>query len=444
MHIILLSGGSGKRLWPLSNDVRSKQFIRIFRNDRGDYESMVQRVYRQITQMIPGARITIATSGVQKSAIQNQLGRKISVCLEPCRRDTFPAIALAAAFLKDVEGVGEEEAVVVCPVDPYVQDSYYQTIGNMEKVILQDTANLTLLGITPTYPSEKYGYIIPEFSAPLAPVREFREKPNMEKAKEYLRKGALWNAGVFGFRLKYLLEKARALTGFASYDELLNGYETLTKISFDYAVVEREDSIQALTYTGQWRDVGTWNMMAEVMEDKIIGPAVMDETCQNTHVINELDIPVLCMGLKNCIVAVSGDGILVSDKYQSGYMKPYVDKLGQHARFAEKTWGTFRIIDEQPGSLTAKLVLHAGTRLNYHSHELRREAWTVLTGTGRVVIGDRESRIGPGDTVNIPVGEAHTLIAETDMQVIEVQIGAEITYEDKQILNMEDKERANG
>ena len=119
MNIILLSGGSGKRLWPLSNDVRSKQFIKLFKND-DEYESMVQRVYRQITTVDADAKITIATSKSQASAIKNQLGEKASICVEPCRRDTFPAIALAAAYLHDELGVDENEAVVVCPVDPYV------------------------------------------------------------------------------------------------------------------------------------------------------------------------------------------------------------------------------------------------------------------------------------------------------------------------------------
>ena len=118
MNIVLLSGGSGKRLWPLSNDVRSKQFIKIFKLENGSYESMLQRVYRQIKATNPGATVTIATSKSQVSAIHNQLGEDVGVSVEPCRRDTFPAIALATAYLHDVQGVSEDEAVVVCPVDP--------------------------------------------------------------------------------------------------------------------------------------------------------------------------------------------------------------------------------------------------------------------------------------------------------------------------------------
>ena len=154
MNIILLSGGSGKRLWPLSNDVRSKQFIKLFKNN-DEYESMLQRVYRQITTVDVDAKITIATSKSQASTIKNQLGEKVSICVEPCRRDTFPAIALAAAYLHDELGIDENEAVVVCPVDPYVDSTYYETVQSFQKLVEQGDANLVLMGIEPTYPSEK-------------------------------------------------------------------------------------------------------------------------------------------------------------------------------------------------------------------------------------------------------------------------------------------------
>ena len=175
MNVILLSGGSGKRLWPLSNDVRSKQFIKLFKNN-DEYESMVQRVYRQITTVDADAKITIATSKSQASAIKNQLGEKASICVEPCRRDTFPAIALAATYLHDEMGVAENEAVVVCPVDPYVDNTYYEAVKTLQELAEQGGANLTLMGIEPTYPSEKYGYIIPESGENVSKVKEFKDK----------------------------------------------------------------------------------------------------------------------------------------------------------------------------------------------------------------------------------------------------------------------------
>lgn len=347
MNIILLSGGSGKRLWPLSNDVRSKQFIKLFKDENGNYESMVQRVYRQVTTVDANAKITIATSKSQASAIKNQLGEKVAICVEPCRRDTFPAIALAASYLHDELGVGENEAVVVCPVDPYVDNTYYEAVGKLQKLAEEGKSNLTLLGIEPTYPSEKYGYIIPVSGENVSVVSEFKEKPNTETAKKYMTQKALWNAGIFAFKLGYLLNTAHKMIEFEDYRDLFNKYDTLTKISFDYAVVEKEQSIQVFRYRGDWKDVGTWNMMAEVMADQTKGRAILDETCVNTNIVNELNIPILCMGCKDMIVAASGDGILISDKERSGYMKPYVEKIEIDAMYAEKSWGSYNInIDE--------------------------------------------------------------------------------------------------
>lgn len=433
MNIILLSGGSGKRLWPLSNDVRSKQFIKLFKDEDNEYESMVQRVYRQITTVDADATVTIATSKSQVSAIHNQLGDKVSVCVEPCRRDTFPAIALAAAYLHDVKGINDEEAVAVCPVDPYVSDVYYESVKELGRLVEQGAANITLMGIEPTYPSEKYGYIIPVSADSVSPVKEFKEKPDEETAKKYIEQGALWNAGVFAFKLGYLMEKAHSMIDFVDYQDLFSKYDQLEKISFDYAVVEKEPSIQVLRFAGDWKDVGTWNMMAEVMSDVTKGNATIDDTCSNVNVVNELDIPILCMGCKDMVIAASCDGILVADKEQSGYMKPYVEKISEDVRFAEKSWGTYTVIDAQSGSMTIKVTLRAGNRMKYHSHEHRDEVWTVIEGKGRAVVDGVETQIQTGDVVRLPVGCKHTLIADTDMNVIEVQMGMDITQSDKKV-----------
>ena len=431
MNIILLSGGSGKRLWPLSNDVRSKQFIKLFKNDAGEYESMVQRVYRQINAVDAGAKITIATSKSQASAIKNQLGEKVSICVEPCRRDTFPAIVLAAAYLHDELGLSEEEAVVVCPVDPYVDSTYYEAVKALQALAKNGTANLTLLGIEPTYPSEKYGYIIPQSGENISRVKEFKEKPDKETAKRYLAQDALWNAGIFAFKIKYLLKKAHSMIDFEDYRDLFNKYDTLTQISFDYAVVEKEPSIQVLRYRGGWKDVGTWNMMAEVMADQAKGKVVLDETCENTNVVNELNIPILCMGCKDLIVAASGDGILISDKERSGYMKPYVEKIETEAMYAEKSWGTYTVIDVQPGSMTVKLSMKPGERMSYHMHNYREEVWTVVSGKGKAIVDGMEQILRAGDVITIAAGCRHTVEAITVLDIIEVQLGDEISASDK-------------
>lgn len=429
MHIILLSGGSGKRLWPLSNDVRSKQFIKLFKNKNGKYESMVQRVYRQIQTVNSDMEVTIATSKSQVSAIRNQLGNKVSICLEPCRRDTFPAIALAAAYLKDVQGLSEEDCVAVCPVDPYVDNTYYQTVQKLEEIVNEGQSNLVLMGIEPTVPSEKYGYIIPVDKNEISSVAKFTEKPDTETAKEYIRLGALWNAGVFAFKLGYLLNKAHDLIDFVDYADLFKKYDTLTKISFDYAVVEKEPNIQVLRYAGQWKDVGTWNMMAEVMADKTKGDVILDDTCKDTNVVNELNIPILCMGCEDMVVAASEDGILVSTKERSGYMKPYVEKIDNPSMFAEKSWGTFTVIDNQENSKTIKIEMKPNAEMSYHSHSYRSEIWNIISGTGKVCINGESKTVKAGDVVQIPVDTRHSIKANEKMEIIEIQLGVFSTHD---------------
>ena len=438
MNIVLLSGGSGKRLWPLSNDVRSKQFIKIFKGENGEYESMVQRVYRQICTVDQGASVTIATSKTQVSAIHNQLGENVGVCVEPCRRDTFPAIALTTAYLHDVKHVPVEEAVVGCPVDPFVEQDYFEALKKLSDLAQTGEANLTLMGIEPTYPSEKYGYIIPADKEAVSQVKTFKEKPDVKTAEQYISQGALWNGGVFAYRLGYVLEKAHELIDFEDYDDLYGKYETLEKISFDYAVVEKEPKIAVMRFAGQWKDLGTWNTLTEAMEESCVGDAILNETCENVHVINELAVPVLCMGLKDVIVSASGEGILVSDKEQSSYIKPFVDKIDQQIMFAEKSWGDFRVLDVQPESMTVKVTLHPGHRMNYHSHAHRDEVWTIVSGTGRTVVDGMEQPVHPGDVVTMEAGCRHTIIADTELTVIEVQLGKEISVHDKQKFEWEE------
>lgn len=431
MNIILLSGGSGKRLWPLSNDIRSKQFIRIFENENGERESMVQRVYRQIKSVDTDAKITIATSKKQASAIKNQLGEKVSICTEPARRDTFPAIALASAFLKDKENIGLDEPVIVCPVDPFVDDDYFEAIKNLSSLVEKGDFKLNLMGVEPDEPSEKFGYIIPETKDAHSKVAEFKEKPDTETAKKYIADGALWNCGIFGFKLGYLLDIAHKLIDFSDYSDLYNKYETLTKISFDYAVVEKESAIQVMRFNGRWKDVGSWNTFTDELQNKIVGNCITDDKCDNTSILNELNIPILVMGMKDAVIAASSDGILVSSREESDKIKPYVDKMDNMAMFEEKSWGNYTVLDIQDGNMTVKITLRKGQQLSYHSHELRDEVWTIVSGTGYAIIDGVKKPLAPGDTLMIKSGIKHKAFAETELCIIENQIGMKLFASDK-------------
>ena len=431
MNLILLSGGSGKRLWPLSNNIRSKQFIKLFRNENGKYESMVQRMYTGIKRADPAASITIAAGKQQLSLIHNQLDTSVDISVEPARRDTFAAIVLACAYLYDVKHVGKDEPVVICPVDPYVDDAYFEALVKLSGLAAEGSAALNLMGIEPAYPSEKYGYIIPETREEISPVSMFREKPDAETAKKYIAEGALWNGGVFAFRLGYMLDKGHELLDFTDYYDLYAKYAAVEKISFDYAVAEKEASIQVMRYRGDWKDLGTWNTFTEAMDSPLIGNAYMDETCRNVHVINALDMPVLVMGLHEAVVAASPSGILVADKEQSSYLKPYAERFEDKVMFAEKSWGSYEVIDADDESLTIKVTLKPGSRMNYHSHEHRDEMWTIISGRGRTIVDGMVQPVKAGDVVTMQAGCAHAVEAETELKIIEVQLGKDIDVRDK-------------
>ncbi len=419
MNIVLLSGGSGKRLWPLSNDEKSKQFIRFFKKEDGTYESMLERVYSQIKTADSSSRITIATSEVQVPLIREQLGDSVSISVEPARRDTFPAIVLSALFLNERLHVNEDEPVIVCPVDPYVDDSYYSSFRELERIVREGKSNITLMGITPTCPSEKYGYIIPEENGKVSKVRTFKEKPCEEKAVEYIKSGALWNAGVFAFRLGYLLDIAHKLIDFTSYDNLYSKYSTLEKISFDYAVVEKEKDIAVLRYDGQWEDVGTWNTLSDVLKTNTIGNVITDDSSVGSTIINELGIPLMCVGCRDMVIVASEDGILVSDKAKSSSIKTFVDKLPSNIKKESLT-----LVSKDNLSSVYRLKLNKG-----ESAGISLEAGSIIIntvdGAGYVL----DNSLVVGESVKLNEGK-YIIDASSNLEAVIIVLGsAELNLE---------------
>ncbi|MDE7247633.1 MAG: cupin domain-containing protein, partial [Lachnospiraceae bacterium] len=314
----------------------------------------------------------------------------------------------------------------------YVDDAYFLRLKDMCALAAKGRANLVLMGISPTYPSEKYGYIVPKSSDEISGISAFKEKPDAKTAEQYIQQGALWNGGVFAFQLGYVLRKAHEQIDFTDYHNLFAKYESLEKISFDYAVVEKESSIQVLRYTGQWKNLGTWNTLTEAMTDLGTGKAVMNDVCSNVHIVNELDIPILAMGLRDVVISAGPEGILVSDKEQSSYIKPYVDTFSQQVMYAEKSWGSYRVLNVEKGSLTIKVTLLPGHQMYYHSHQHRDEIWIVVCGRGRSIVDGVEQTVTAGDIVRLPCGCRHMVAAETELRLIEVQLGEDITVQDKQ------------
>ena len=438
MQIVLLSGGSGKRLWPLSNNTRSKQFLQLLQSPDGKPESMVQRVLRQINESALTDSITIATSESQKDSIENQLGTSVEVVNEPERRDTFPAIALSATYLSLQKQCSDNEVVIVMPCDSYTESGYFTTIRKMAELVEQNAADLVLMGITPTYPSTKFGYVVPIASDnnEYKIVQRFTEKPNEEKAEELLSLGAFWNGGVFAFRLGYMMNIVKKYIIADSFAEVRSRYSEFPKISFDYEVAEKATSVAVVPYSGKWKDLGTWNALSEELPNKsTIGNVILGDKGQNNTVINELSIPIVCDGLNNVIVAASLDGILVCKKEYSEEIKQYINDLNNRPMYEERRWGTYRVLDDTyyadgNHSLTKRITLQPGKNISYQIHHHRSEVWTFVEGEGLFVLDGEVRKVKAGETVIIPVEHYHAIKALTELTFIEVQVGNPLVEED--------------
>ena len=176
-------------------------------------------------------------------------------------------------------------------------------------------------------------------------AERFMEKPDVATAERFIADGAFWNGGVFAFRLGYMIDIVKSYLVYDTFEEVRLRYEELPKISFDYEVAENAKSVAVVSYDGEWKDLGTWNALTDERKERCIGNVVMDEKSENTHVINELEIPVMCIGAKDMVIAASYDGILISDKGRSEHIKTYADRLQCRPMYEERRWGEYKVID---------------------------------------------------------------------------------------------------
>lgn len=437
MYIVLLSGGSGKRLWPLSNDLCSKQYIKLMNHDvaanvSADPDekcSMLQRVFGQLKAEGLSENTIVCASDAQVEIIESQLNGAAEVAVEPMRRDTFPAVMLSCAYLLSKKGAKPDDVVAFLPVDPYTTGEFFARIKHLGDCIAKSEQTIGLLGGVPTYPSTKYGYIVPEKSdAELLKVEGFREKPDEATAEELVKNGALWNCGVFCFKLSMASQWVEKYGVTTDYDQMVADYEKLPKKSFDYEVLEHWKDIAAIKYDDVWKDLGTWNTLTEEMKENSLGDVTWDATCENSHAINVLGIPLVVMGAKNMVIAASHDGILVADKHQSSYIKDCLEHIDDTSKYEERRWGTVKTIDndEDDGikSVTKRIKVVAGKVMPCHKHLKHTETITVLSGMGKLVLEGTEVDLIAGSTVSIAAGKAHAIKAlGADLRLIEVSIG---------------------
>ncbi len=436
MYYVLLSGGSGKRLWPLSGDTRPKQYLKLVNKENNSMEScsMLQRVWEQLEDAGMAENTVITASENQLELIKSQVKPK-GIVLEPEARDTFPAVMLSCAYLHSNMGASMEDYAALLPVDPYTEKKYFEAVKQLEGVVKKTGAEVGLLGVVPTFPATKYGYILPkEEKADYMEVKGFVEKPGEERAEELLRQDALWNCGVFCVKIGDILQRAANYGVETSYKGMFEQYRKLPKISFDYEVLQKAEQLVAVKFEGFWKDLGTWDAMAEQINTDTIGNVILDETCMDTQVINELEIPVTVMGAKNMVVVASKDGILVADKNEAARVKEVTASIEYKAKFEERRWGTLETLHESAdggvSTLTRKIKIYEGMNSSYHFHQERDEIWTVLNGAGEMILEGNKMLLGPGKAICIRKNQRHAIKALSNFEYIEMHVGTKVGNED--------------
>ncbi|GGG17033.1 sugar phosphate nucleotidyltransferase [Paenibacillus abyssi] len=438
MRIVLLSGGSGKRLWPLSNEIRSKIFMKVLPTAEGINESMIQRVCRQLKEVGLDSSSLIVTHKSQVDITIHHVGSQMPIIAEPSKRGTFHAVALTAAYLHSRLQTDPRETICFIPVDLFAETAFIERFLRFPAVLQQSQAELALLGTRPTFPSDQYGYIVPaaDNGAEYYRVEQFAEKPDVNKALALINQNALWNCGIFAFPLSFMLSWLDKKGLPVVYEEMLSRYEHLSEVSFDKEVVEQSRHAVVMPYDGFWNDLGSWEALVQQLESPVIGSGTISEDSINTHLVNELAVPVHVVDVPNIIVASSNDGILVASKKSSNRIKEILPKTRPKPMYVEKRWGSSRVLDhsgengQDIAALTKKIEMLPGQNLSYQQHQKRKEVWVVLSGIGEIMLDGKLSPVQPGDIFQISSGTKHGIKAVTPLVIIEVQIGTDLTEDD--------------
>lgn len=403
---------------------------------------MLQRMWRQLDEADLQEHTRIATCRQQVELLQRQIGDKAPLIIEPEQKDTFPAVALAAAYLYSIAGASLSETVIVMPVDAYVESDFFSCIRGLPKLSRESRSELLMVGTRPSCPSEQYGYIVPKASLLQddeglyeRKVNTFKEKPYEAEANKLIQQGGLWNLGIYAFQLDFMITMLLERSLPIHYDELYKQYSKLPKASFEAEVTQKTASRSVVGYNGAWKDLGTWKSLSENIIFDQLGKGEVSEDSEESKLINELDIPISIIGLSNIIVAASPDGILVTSKNGGAALDAKLQSMNEQPKYEERRWGHSKIIDSVVlasglHSVTRRVFIAEGQNLSYQLHFKRNETWTILSGEGVLILDEVYRAIGAGDAIMIPERSRHSIRAITDIELIEVQTGKIISEDD--------------
>jgi mannose-1-phosphate guanylyltransferase/mannose-6-phosphate isomerase len=459
---LIMCGGSGARLWPLSRESFPKQFAPLI----GKNSTFQETVLRMADKAHFGRPLIVAAKR-HRFMVERQLaeiGVEADILLEPMPRDSGPAIAAGAALIaRD----NPDQLVMVLAADHVVRDApaFRQTV--LAAASAAEQGYIVTFGIQPSLPATGYGYI--ERGEPIAAstalrVRRFVEKPDLAAAQRYLLEGYLWNSGNFLFKASALLAEYGRFSpdSLAAIEEALDkagsdlgapvldavAFERAQKKSIDYQVMEKTDKAAVLPCSFGWSDIGTWDAMWEISDkDANANVAVGDvELIDTTNSYASTDGPLVgVVGMKDTVVVATRDAVLVCDKSRAGEVKTLVDKLrkagvkqaSDHERMY-RPWGWYQTLELQGRFQVKRIVVYPGGRLSLQKHFHRAEHWVVVRGAAQVTVGDRVELLNENRSIYIPLGEVHRLEnpGKIDTEIIEVQTGSYLGEDD--IVRLED------
>jgi mannose-1-phosphate guanylyltransferase/mannose-6-phosphate isomerase len=461
---VVLAGGAGTRLWPVSRDSLPKQFQRLV----GPL-STYQQTLKRVADPSRFGRPVVMTNAELRFFAENQasdVGAAVTVLLEPERRNSAPALAAAAAF---VAASDPGALVLALAADHVILDDAAFLAAVDAAATVAAAGDIVTFGMAPTYPATGYGYIRPGAAIGETGARRvaaFAEKPDAATAARYLAEGCLWNSGNFLFRADVLLaeldrfapgvaDAARAAAAGAKTDSALGfvrldaaSFRAAPVISIDYAVMEKTERIAVVPASFGWSDVGSWEAIYDLGGTDEAGN-VLDGPVEAVETAGSLirsDGPVVgVIGLDDVVVVASADAVLVTRRSLSGEVKTLVDRLrsrnhhqvSSHAR-CYRPWGSYESIDRGDRFQVKRIVVEPGARLSLQKHMHRAEHWVVVRGTAEVTIDERVQVLSENQSVYVPLGAVHRLAnpGRIPLELIEVQTGSYLEEDD--IVRLED------
>lgn len=451
MFGVILAGGSGSRLWPLSRELYPKQLLNLYAE-----KSLLQSTFERLNKFIPAENIISVTNSKHSANVRMQLGKlsENSIILsEPISKNTAPAIALSVKYI--FENSKNDETVLVVPSDLLIEDNdkFIQTIQEAQKYV--DEGFIVTFGIKPIYPEIGFGYICAEDGK----VKSFTEKPDIETAQKYLNEGNyFWNSGIFMFKTSTILnecehhcpEIAKIIKNINCSDKNIpfTEFEKMPCISIDYAVMEKSKKLAMVELKSDWKDLGSWKSIYEVSpkdeNNNVFVGHVLDKDSKNSFVYSSSKL-VATIGLEDTVVIETEDAILACKKDKTQEVKQIYETLKEQHDGTQKVhktvyrpWGFYTVIAEGKGFISKIIHVNPGQKLSVQSHNHRSEHWVVLTGMAKVVLESKEHILSPGHSVDIAVKEIHSLQNpfEEDLEIIEVQKGDILSEDD--IIRYED------